>query len=65
MLVPALGSMPKLARLIGEEWVQLYDGEPSGKRLADFAAHLRSWPGGAQPNPLFDPAKLVEQPASD
>lgn len=50
VLVPALGSMPELARLIGEEWVQLYDGELTGKRLADFAAHLRSLPSGAQPD---------------
>lgn len=50
VLVPALGSMPELAGLVGEEWLQLYDGELTGKRLVDFASHLRALPSGAQPD---------------
>ncbi|MEN7536254.1 glycosyltransferase [Aurantiacibacter flavus] len=50
VLVPALGSMPELAQLVGEDWVRLYDGALSAPTLADFAAHIRRLPASAKPN---------------
>ncbi|MBY8829744.1 hypothetical protein [Hephaestia mangrovi] len=50
VLVPALGSMPELARLVGHDWVQLYDGRLTPERLAAFARHVRRLPAGATPD---------------
>ncbi len=50
VLVPALGSMPELAELVGKDWVRLYEGALCGQTLADFAAHIRRLPNGAKPD---------------
>ncbi len=50
VLVPATGSMPELADLVGHDWVRLYEGEITGAVLARFADHLKSIPAGAAPD---------------
>lgn len=50
VLVPARGAMPELARIIGAEWVRLYDGALTHETLQGFAAHLRAIPAGARPD---------------
>lgn len=50
VLVPAIGSMPELADLVGHDWVRLYAGELDGQVLRDFAAHIRSMPPEASPD---------------
>ncbi len=50
VLVPATGSMPELADLVGHEWVRLYEGAITGAVLRDFAAHVRGLPEGAAPD---------------
>jgi hypothetical protein len=47
VLVPAVGSMPELAELVGHEWVRLYEGEITPQVLTGFADHVSTMrPGG-------------------
>ena len=50
VLVPAKGSMPELQKLMGERWVQLYEGELTAQVLEAFAGHVRAIPAGAVPD---------------
>ncbi len=50
VLVPAIGSMPELAELVGYDWVRLYAGELDGQVLSEFAAHIRSMPSETAPD---------------
>lgn len=50
VLVPAIGSMPELADLVGHDWVRLYAGELDGQVLSEFAAHIRTMPHDAAPD---------------
>jgi beta-1,4-mannosyltransferase len=50
VLVPAAGSMPELARMVGRDWVRLYEGALTPAVLRDFAAHLGTIPAGAAPD---------------
>ncbi len=50
VLIPATGSMPELADLVGRDWVRLYEGKLTGQVLRDFAEHVRSIPQGAAPD---------------
>lgn len=50
VLVPAAGSMPELADIMGHDWVRLYDGPITEAHLRDFAHNVKSLPVGATPN---------------
>lgn len=50
VLVPAVGSMPELAGLVGHDWVRLYDGDITPQVLTDFALHLKGMRPGIVPN---------------
>jgi glycosyltransferase involved in cell wall biosynthesis len=39
VLVPAVGSMPELAELVGKDWVRLYQGDLTPQVLERFAEH--------------------------
>jgi beta-1,4-mannosyltransferase len=50
VLVPAAGSMPELADLVGHDWVRLYEGPITEALLEDFARQVRLLPCGAAPD---------------
>lgn len=50
VLVPATGSMPELAQLVGPDWVRLYEGPITARVLGEFADHVRSIPAGTAPD---------------
>jgi len=50
VLVPATGSMPALAELVGHDWVWLYDGLITPQVLTDFADHVRAMRPGSVPD---------------
>ncbi|MGE3745660.1 MAG: hypothetical protein AB7G25_08150, partial [Sphingomonadaceae bacterium] len=50
VLAPRTGSLPELQQMIGEDWVQLYDGEINRKTVAAFAEWLRGRPLQGKPD---------------
>lgn len=54
VLAPRTGSLPELQQLVGEDWLQLYDGEIDARVIGDFSAWLRA----RLPSPVPDLSAL-------
>lgn len=61
VLAPAIGALPELQRLVGEEWVRLYDGELTGEHLAEAVARARVRPIGGPDLDAFDWTTIAGQ----